>query len=192
MKTKSAAIATCVMSLMAISGTNAQPAGFASARQEQIASQPAVGKRIGAIKAINGNIITMAPDSGAEVAVTVQPNARILRLAPGEKDLKNATSVQLQDLHVGDTIRARGQASEDGKSIAALEIIVITRSTLQAVSEQMRQDWQKRGVGGPVSAVDPTAGTATYLGPKLRRQIKDDRCTHVQEHRDSTLRSRLS
>ena len=161
MKTKSAAIATCVMSLMAISSTNVQPACFASARQGQTASQPAVGKRIGTIKAINGNIITMASDSGAEVAVTVQPNARILRLAPGEKDLKNATSVQLQDLHVGDTIRARGQASEDGKSIAALEIIVITRSTLQAVSEQMRQDWQKRGVGGPVSAVDPTAGTAT-------------------------------
>ena len=48
-------------------------------------------RRIGAIKSINGNTITLTPDSGPEVAVTVQPNARILRIAPGAKDLKNAT-----------------------------------------------------------------------------------------------------
>jgi hypothetical protein len=120
-----------------------------------------VAKRIGLIKAINGNVITLAPDSGPEVAVTVQPNARLLRLVPGDKDLKNATAIQLQDLQVGDTIRARGQGATDGKSIAALEIIVITRSAVQAVSDQIRQDWQKRGVGGPVTVVDPAAETVT-------------------------------
>ncbi|HEY6373366.1 MAG TPA: DUF5666 domain-containing protein [Candidatus Sulfotelmatobacter sp.] len=130
-------------------------------RLAQEAAQPAVAKRIGTIKAINGNTVTLALESGAEVTVTVQPNARLLRLAPGEKDLKNTTPIQLQDLQAGDTIRARGQGSSDGKSIAALEIIVITRSAVQAVSDQMRQDWQKRGVGGPVTAVDPAAGAIT-------------------------------
>jgi len=130
---------------------------FASAIESgQDASQAAVAKRIGAIKTINGNVITLAPDSGPEVAVTVEPNARLLRLVPGDKDLKNATAIQLQDLQVGDTIRARGQGSSDGKSIAALEVIVITRSAVQAVSDQIRQDWQKRGVGGPVAVVDPS------------------------------------
>ena len=37
--------------------------------------------------------------------MTLQPTARILRLAPGDKDLKNATPLQAQDLHVGDMIR---------------------------------------------------------------------------------------
>jgi len=155
-------IATVVLSVIIVSGPHFLPACFASATgATEDSGQPAVAKRIGAIKAINGNVITLAPESGPEVAVTVQPNARLLRLVPGDKDLKNATAIQLQDLQVGDTIRARGQGSSDGTSIAALEIIVITRSAVQAVSDQMRQDWQKRGVGGPVTAADPAAGTVT-------------------------------
>ena len=151
-----------IVSVIILAGPHFQPACFAFAIESgQDASQPAVAKRIGAIKAINGNVITLAPDSGPEVAVTVQPNARLLRLVPGDKDLRNATAIQLQDLQVGDTIRARGQGATDGKSIAALEIIVITRSAVQAVSDQIRQDWQKRGVGGPVTVVDPAAETVT-------------------------------
>jgi hypothetical protein len=91
----------------------------------------------------------------------VQPNARILRIAPGEKDLKNATPVQFQDLQVGDRVRVRGQASTDANSIAALEIIVMARTDLEARHEQERQDWQKRGLGGLVSNVDTTTGTIT-------------------------------
>src|SRR5438270_1887921 len=129
--------------------------------QSQDAAQATVAKQIGVIKAINGNAITLASDSGPEIAVSVEPNARLLRIAPGEKDLKNATPVQLSELQVNDTIRVRGHASADGKSIAALEIIVITRSTVAAVTEQMRQDWQKRGLGGLVCSVDSDAGTVT-------------------------------
>jgi len=162
MKTKNAIIVTFLTSAIGAAAVSLLPSRSALVfAQAQDASQAAVARRIGAIKAINGNAITLALDSGLEIAVTVQPNARLLRIAPGEKDLKNATPVQLQDLQVGDTIRARGQASADGKSIAALEIIVITRSAVQAISEQMRQDWQKRGIGGPVSVVDPASGTVT-------------------------------
>jgi hypothetical protein len=166
--TKRAVIAALISSVIVVSGSQLLPACFASAMsQAQDAGQAAIARRIGAIKAINGNAITLAPDSGPEVAVTVQPNARLLRLVPGDKDLKNATRIQLQDLQVGDTIRARGQGSDDGKSIAALEIIVITPSAVRAVSDQMREDWQKRGIGGPVSAVDPAAGTVTITIPSL-------------------------
>src|SRR5258708_37868638 len=80
--------------------------------QGQDAAQPAVAKRIGVIKTINGNVITLAASGGPEVALTVQPSARVLRLVHGERDLKNATPIQLQELQVGDTIRARGQASD--------------------------------------------------------------------------------
>jgi hypothetical protein len=155
-------VTTVVLSVIILSGPHFLSECFASATgAAQDAAQPAVSKRIGAVKAIKGNVITLAPESGPEVAVTVQPKARLLRLVPGDKDLKNATVIQLQDLQVGDTIRARGQGSSDGTSIAALEIIVITRSAVEAVSDQMRQDWQKRGVGGPVTAVDSAAGTVT-------------------------------
>jgi hypothetical protein len=138
------------------------PASFASpVPQAEGAGQPAVARRIGAIKAINGTTITLTPDSGPDIAVTVQPNARILKIAPGAKDLKDAATVQLTDLRVGDRVRVRGQASADGTSIAALEVIVIPRSDLEAKHEQERQDWQKRGLGGLVSAVNPAASTVT-------------------------------
>jgi hypothetical protein len=162
MNRRKPAIATFVFFVISGSGVQFLPAGFGAAvGHAQTAGQPAVARRIGAIKAITGNAITLTPDSGPDVAVTVQPNARILRIAPGEKDLKNATPVQLQDIQVGDRVRVRGQASADGASIAALEVIVIPRSDLEARHEQERQDWQKRGLGGLVSAVDPAAGTVT-------------------------------
>ena len=154
-------ITMLVLSTVTVFGPQFLPGCLALTMAAQDSSQSAVAKSIGAIKAINGSVVTLVPNSGPEVAVTVLPSARLLRLVPGEKDLKNAAPIQLQDLQVGDTIRARGQASSDGKSIAALEIVVITRSAVQAVSDQMRQDWQKRGIGGPVTAVDPAAGTVT-------------------------------
>jgi len=139
MKGTKTAIATIVGSVLSVSGMNVLPACFAfPLSQTQDAAQPAVARRIGAIKAMNGNAITLAPDSGPEIAVTVQPNARLLRIAPGEKDLKNAAPVQLQELQVGDRVRVRGQASADSTSIAALEIIVISHSDLEARNEQER------------------------------------------------------
>ena len=63
----------------------------------QQASANAV-KPVGTIKAISGNTITLAPDAGAEVAVHVDPTARIVRVEPGQKDLKNATPMQLLSL----------------------------------------------------------------------------------------------
>lgn len=142
------------------------PPCLAASFQSQ-AQTGAIAKSIGKIKAISGNAITLTPASGSEVAVTVQPNARILRLSPGEKDLKNAAPVPLQELQVGDTIRVRGNGPQDGQSIAALEVIVITASTVAAVSDQVRQDWQKRGVAGIVQSVDPASGLVTLSVPRL-------------------------
>jgi len=121
----------------------------------------AVAKSIGTIKAINGNVITLAPEAGPEITANVEPNASIKRLVPGANDLKNATSIQLQDLRVGDKIRVRGFASADSKSISVLEVLVITSAVVAAVSDRIRQDWQKRGLGGLVSAVDPPTGTVS-------------------------------
>ena len=117
--------------------------------------------RIGSIKAISGGVITLTPDSGPEIQITVQAGARIVRIAPGEKTLKNATPVELQELQTGDRILVAGKASDDAKTIAAASIVVMKRSDVEARKEEDRQDWQKRGLGGLVKAVDPVSGTAT-------------------------------
>jgi co-chaperonin GroES (HSP10) len=136
----------------------AAPAG--QQNQQAAAGSGAVSRRVGAIKAISGTEITLTPDSGADVKITVQPATRIMRVAPGEKDLKNATPIQLQDLQVGDRILVAGKAGDDN-SVAASTVVVMKHSDVQALHQQELQDWQKRGVGGVVSAVDPSAGTVT-------------------------------
>jgi hypothetical protein len=118
-------------------------------------------RRIGAIKAMNGTAITLTPDSGPDVNVTVQPTTRIVRIAPGEKDLKNATPIQWQDLQIGDRILVGGKPSDDNLSLTASSVVVMKRADLDARHQQDLQDWQKRGLGGLVSAVDPSAGTVT-------------------------------
>jgi hypothetical protein len=135
--------------------------GWSAPQAAETTGGTAPARHIGAIKAIAGNALTLAPDSGPEIAVTVQPDTHIVRIAPGEKTLKNATPVQLRDLQVGDRILVAGKASDDAKAITAASIVVMKRSDVEAHKEENLQDWQKRGLGGLVKAVDPTAGTAT-------------------------------
>jgi hypothetical protein len=198
MKSRKAAIATLVFSVLSLACPKLLPICFAWAPGQtgppaQNPAQPAIARSVGAIKAINGSAIILAPATGPEVTVNVQPSARILRIASGEKDLKNATPLQLQELQVGDTIRARGQASDDGKSIAALEIIVITSSAVQAVGEQIRQDWQKRGIGGIVAAVDDAAGTVTIsissFGGKKTVVVHASKSTLIHRYAPDSFKS---
>ena len=125
------------------------------------APQNAASRPVGTVKAINGNAVTMTTDAGAELTVNVQDSTRLIKTAPGQKDLTGATAIQLKDLQVGDRILVRGTPSDDSKSIAAAAIIVMKKSDIEQKQAAERADWQKRGVGGLVTAVDPASGTIT-------------------------------
>jgi hypothetical protein len=155
-------IALCAASAAIIQAPycRATPSGV-GVQAQQAAGTSAVARRIGAIKVIDGTAITLTPDSGPDINVTVSATARIVRIPPGEKDLKNATAIQLGDLQVGDRILVGGKASDDNLSLTASSVVVMKKSDLDAKHQQDMQDWQKRGVGGLVSAVDSTAGTVT-------------------------------
>jgi Domain of unknown function (DUF5666) len=132
---------------------------------QQTPAQTAAKQVLGAIQAIQGNMITLKPDTGPAVNVVVQGAVRILRVAPGQTDLKNAAAIQFSDLQVGDRILVRGIPSADGQSLTASTVIAMKRSDVEAKQQQEREDWQKRGTGGLVSAVDPASGTITISVP---------------------------
>jgi hypothetical protein len=135
-----------------------------SAAVREISQAPAqapVAKQVGVVKSINGNALTLTTDSGTDVAVQVAGNAKMVRVAPGQTDLKSAAPIQLSDLHTGDRILVRGQPSSDGKTFVAVGVIAMSRSDVEAKHQSDREDWQKRGIGGLVSSVDPGAGTIT-------------------------------
>jgi len=122
---------------------------------------------VGAIKSIQGDSITVAPDAGGEVTAKLSDSTRILRVPPGQKDLKNATPLQIQDLQPGDRVLVRGKPATDGSPMTALAVIVMKQSDVAAKQEHEREDWQKRGVGGLVTAVDTAGGTITISSTGL-------------------------
>src|ERR1700733_1113950 len=130
------------------SGFGGGSALAAAIPQPQQPAQNAAKQVIGAIKAINGSTITLKPDTGADVSVMVQGAVRVLRVAPGQTDLKTATPIQLSDLQVGDRILVRGTPSADGQSLSASAIGARERSDVEAKQQQEREDWQKGGLGG--------------------------------------------
>ena len=120
-----------------------------------------VSKAVGTIKTVQPDSITVAAESGGDVTATLAASTKILRVPPGEKDLKNATPLQPQDLQPGDRVLVRGQASADGHTIAALAVIVMKQADVSAQHQRESEDWQKRGVGGLVTNVDSATGTIT-------------------------------
>src|ERR1700676_4357152 len=126
-----------------------------------------ITKAVGTIKSIQADSITVAAESGGEgdIIAMLTGSTKILRVPPGEKDLKNATALQVQDLQTGDRVLVRGQAAtnRDGHTLVinALAVIVMKQADVAAKQQHDRDDWQKRGVGGLVTNVDAATSTIT-------------------------------
>jgi hypothetical protein len=116
---------------------------------------------LGTVQTLSGNSITVKNDAGATMQVTVEDNARLLRIEPGQKTLAGASPFSLSDLQAGDRVMARGSTNPDGKSLAANMLVAIKGADIAQKQEHEREDWQKNGTGGLVKAVDTTAGTVT-------------------------------
>src|SRR5512140_2162445 len=83
---------------------------FAAAIVSAQDTAPNPGRPVGTVKAIAGSNVTLTTDAKAEVTVQVQDATKFLRLAPDQKDLRQATPVTFQDLQVGDRMLASGTA----------------------------------------------------------------------------------
>jgi hypothetical protein len=164
------------------------PVWAALSQPEQAAAPSAASRRIGAIKSINGMLITLTPDSGVDVSIAVQPATSIVRIAPGEKDLKNSTPIQLQDLQVGDRILVAGKTSDDNQSLTASTIVVMKSSDVETLHQHELQDWQKRGVDGLATAVDAAAGTVTISARGKRVVIHNSQNTTIRRYAPDSVK----
>jgi len=125
------------------------------------AQQPS--RAVGVVEAIdpaNGQI-TLHTDAGATVKILPQTGARFVRLPPGETTLAKATPITAIDIDAGDRLLARGQFSADQTSLAATLVVVMTKADIAKKHQADQAEWQKRGVGGLVTAVDSAAGQVT-------------------------------
>ena len=117
-----------------------------------------VGKQIGTVKTVTPNKLTITTDASLTISVNVIVGAKVLQLAPGSTDLKSAASIALADIEVGDRVLATGH-TDAPDALTASRVILMKSTDIAQKHETEQQDWQKRGVGGLVSSVDPSSGT---------------------------------
>ncbi|HKF21289.1 MAG TPA: DUF5666 domain-containing protein [Candidatus Angelobacter sp.] len=132
----------------------------AQAQEAQPGAAAAV-RKVGTVKSITGNTLVVKPDSGADANVTVADSTRILRVAPGQTDLKSATPMQLSEVQAGDRVLVRGAPGSAADPLVAATIVVIKATDVSQKQQQQLQDWQRRGAGGIVTAVDAASGSIT-------------------------------
>lgn len=147
--TKTALAAVCV-AMLSVTNVSAQNEPSKSAT-----------RLAGTIKTIAGNRIILTEDNGSELSILVQNSAKVVAVAPGQKDLQNAQPIQVRDLLPGDRILVRGSVAVDGKPILASSVIAMKKADLADKQARDREDWQKNGIGGLVRAIDPSAETIT-------------------------------
>jgi hypothetical protein len=99
---------------------------------QQSAPQSAFEKRVGSIKSIDGNTVTITTDSGSTAIVNVQATTKIVRVAPGQTDLKTAAPVELKALQVGDRVLVSWKASDTAQPVSAMGIVLMKSADIDA------------------------------------------------------------
>jgi hypothetical protein len=124
---------------------------------------------LGEVTAIDaaGRRINLKTDAGESIAVVADDQTAFLRAQPGARDLAGAAHIALGDIGAGDRVLARGRLSEDGRTLAARQVVVMSRTDIAQKQEQERAEWRRRGIAGVIKALDPTTGEITIEARSL-------------------------
>lgn len=115
-------------------------------------------KFLGTITAISGSSLTVKTDAGEVHQVDVPETAALKRIAPGEKDLSKADTIQFSDLATGDRVLVKLDPNAAAGTTVALQIISVKAADVAQKQQKEREDWQRNGVGGLVKSVDAPGG----------------------------------
>src|SRR5712664_4241753 len=133
--------------------------------QSSGATSPQTIRPIGVVTKLQAGSFTLHTDAGPDLLIVLADGVSFLRVPPGATNLQAATKIALGDINTGDRVLVRGRVSEDQKSIVATSMIVMTKSDLAGAREAERLDWQRRGIGGAVQAVNPETKEITVMAP---------------------------
>ncbi len=115
---------------------------------------------LGIVKVVGEKKVVLETKDGSIDAVFVSDTA-FKRLPPDNLSLKAATDAQQSDISVGDRVLIVGKVSDDKKTVLTKTVYLVKGSDIQAQQEKERQEWQRRGISGRVTEVDPEAKTIT-------------------------------
>jgi co-chaperonin GroES (HSP10) len=99
--------------------------------------------------------------------------------------LKSAQQIALTDVAVGDRILVTGKAGDDG-GFTASRVILMKSTDIAEKNAAEKADWQKRGSGGLVSAVD--GGTLTISAGAKKIQIQTTDSTKFRRYSGDSVK----
>ena len=128
-----------------------------------LAAAAPAGRVLGEVTAIDGagGSLTLKDQDGRSVAVKTGAETTYLKAKPGATSLEGALAVTLAEVTVGDRVLARGTASDDGLTLTARQLIVMTRGDIASKQTKEQEDWRTRGTAGVITALDPEKGEIT-------------------------------
>ncbi len=162
---KQAFLITTICLSLSAGGAARSRAAQAQAGRQPSTQTPAAARPVGTVKSISGNTVILTTDAGGDVTVQVQDATKLVRIAPGQKDLKEATPIQLADVQPGDRILVRGKLADDGKSVVAASVIAMKKVDIAEKQSREREEWQRHGFGGLVNDVDAADSTISVALP---------------------------
>jgi hypothetical protein len=136
----------------------------AASLQEALPQTPSAAQRVskvGVVTSVNGRTVVLKPDNGNDVTVTLSDDARLLRLEPGQTDLRTAQTITLDQIQPGDRLLVRGTPAATPDSLQVSIAVLMKQSDVAQHQQTEMRDWQRRGAGGIVSAINPADGTIT-------------------------------
>jgi hypothetical protein len=122
------------------------------------AATAAASKAVGTVKSITGSELILTTDAGSEATIQIQDSTRMVRTAPGQTTLKDATPTTLQEVQIGDRLLVKGALSTDRKAMVATSAIVMKKSDVSARQQEQREQWKTHGVAGLVKAIVASSG----------------------------------
>jgi hypothetical protein len=129
------------------------------------AAPAATGRVLGTVTATTATNVTVHTDNG-EVTISLTPQTRLLRAAPGEKSLKDAAAITAGDLAIGDRVLIRLAAGGDAAHPSADILVAMKQGDIAQAHARETADWQHNGVAGIAESLDASAGTITLRAQK--------------------------
>lgn len=154
-----------------------------------VAQAPATpaARQIGTVKTVSPGKLNIVTDAGLAVSVNVVDAAKVLQLAPGSTDLKSAQTIALGDIEVGDRVLITGH-SDAPDAMTASRVILMKSTDIAQKHAAEEEDWQNRGTGGLVSAVDPASGAVTITVRAKKIAIQTTPATVYRRYADGSVK----
>lgn len=121
----------------------------ALAHRPAVAQAPAGKSVVGTVTAFKPETeVEIKPDNAAPLDVKLTADTIAQRVAPGEKTLKNAVTINVAELAIGDRVLVT--LEPNGANIR--RIIIMSAVDIGKRDEADRKDWATRGISGIVAA----------------------------------------